>query len=106
MLRGARTSAVGRSLTSTVSTRGQPSAPTSTRTPRRMAPPARTYDKSPFLRRLGIEPENNPGVYNGAWGGRGPLVTSYNPADGKPIATIRSATLEDHEETVRRMQAA
>jgi hypothetical protein len=58
-----------------------------------------------FLAELGIGAEN-PGMYNGTWGGTGALLTSVNPTTGKPIATIRQATVEEYEGCVTAMTAA
>lgn len=58
-----------------------------------------------FLKELGLE-EENPGVYNGKWGGKGEVYTSYAPYNGKPIAKIRFATEEEYEETLVAMEAA
>eukprot|EP00123_Amoebidium_parasiticum_P000589 comp11434_c0_seq1/m.5846 comp11434_c0_seq1/g.5846 ORF comp11434_c0_seq1/g.5846 comp11434_c0_seq1/m.5846 type:complete len:541 (-) comp11434_c0_seq1:88-1710(-) len=64
-----------------------------------------TYKDYPFLKELGIEEENY-GVFHGKWGGRGPTVTSVNPATGKPIARVVEGTLEDYNETVEKMLKA
>ncbi len=58
-----------------------------------------------FLAELGIE-EVNAGVYNGAWGGSGSLVTSHSPATGKPIARVRQSTVEEYESCIAAMVAA
>ena len=58
-----------------------------------------------FLAELGIGAEN-PGFYNGKWGGSGALATAVNPANGKPIATVRQATVEEYESCVAAMTAA
>lgn len=58
-----------------------------------------------FLAELGLAPEN-PGVYNGAWGGSGSLLTSTSPTTGRPIATIRQATVEEYESCISAMIAA
>jgi len=50
-----------------------------------------TFSKYPFLKELGLAEENN-GVYNGRWGGNGPVVTSVNPATNEPIAHIRTVS--------------
>ncbi|ORY72399.1 succinate-semialdehyde dehydrogenase, partial [Leucosporidium creatinivorum] len=39
------------------------------------------------------------GVFNGKWGGRGPIVDSINPATGELLARVREASAEDIEET-------
>lgn len=43
--------------------------------------------KTRFLKELGLTECNN-GVFNGSWGGKGPSITSFNPATGEPIATV------------------
>ncbi|NWT45530.1 AL7A1 dehydrogenase, partial [Chroicocephalus maculipennis] len=58
-----------------------------------------------WLRELGLQ-EENPGVYNGRWGGRGQVVTTYCPANNEPIASVRQASLEDYEETVKKAKEA
>lgn len=58
-----------------------------------------------FLEELGLESEN-PGVYNGKWGGSGEMVTSYDPSTGDPIASVRVGTVEDYHSTVQAMNAA
>lgn len=63
------------------------------------------YSEHPFLRELGIE-EVNAGVYNGSWGGKGDLIYTHNPHNGKAIAAVRSATPEEYEETISKMQEA
>lgn len=64
-----------------------------------------TFGDFPFLAELGIGAENQ-GVYNGSWGGSGELLTSYNPANGKPIARVRQASIEDYEASLAAMTAA
>ena len=44
-----------------------------------------TFNEYPFLKELGLKEENE-GVFNGAWGGKGEWLTSVNPTTGKPIA--------------------
>ncbi|KAF7250548.1 Alpha-aminoadipic semialdehyde dehydrogenase [Varanus komodoensis] len=58
-----------------------------------------------WLKELGLQEENG-GVYNGSWGGRGEVVTSYCPANHQPIARVRQASLEDYEETVKKAKEA
>lgn len=64
-----------------------------------------TFNDFPFLKELGLE-EHNAGVYNGKWFGSGPLITSYNPSTGKPIATIQGGTLEEYKQCREAMAAA
>ncbi|XP_065512765.1 alpha-aminoadipic semialdehyde dehydrogenase isoform X2 [Caloenas nicobarica] len=58
-----------------------------------------------WLRELGLQ-EENPGVYNGRWGGGGQVVTTFCPANNQPIASVRQANLEDYEETVKKAKEA
>jgi len=61
--------------------------------------------KYAFLKELGLE-ENNPGVFNGTWGGNGEVVTSLCPANGRPIAQVTTGTLEDYDGCVAAAQEA
>ncbi|KAK3727971.1 hypothetical protein QZH41_015917, partial [Actinostola sp. cb2023] len=58
-----------------------------------------------FIKDLGLK-EDNDGVFNGAWGGNGEVITSYCPANGQPIARVRSGSLEDYRTTVKNVQEA
>ncbi|XP_056393295.1 alpha-aminoadipic semialdehyde dehydrogenase [Hyla sarda] len=58
-----------------------------------------------WLKELGLK-EENAGVYNGAWGGKGEVVTSYSPASNLPIARVRQATLDEYNDTVNKAKAA
>eukprot|EP00753_Platysulcus_tardus_P007696 PLAT15397.1.p2 GENE.PLAT15397.1~~PLAT15397.1.p2 ORF type:complete len:526 (+),score=252.21 PLAT15397.1:35-1579(+) len=64
-----------------------------------------TFSDYPFLAELGLEEENS-GFYNGEWGGSGEVYTTVNPSNGKPIARIRHATLEDYESCLAAMAEA
>lgn len=61
--------------------------------------------KYSWLKELGLS-EDNPGVYNGSWGGSGEIVTSYCPANNEPIARVTQATLAEYEETVQKTREA
>uniref|UniRef100_A0A3Q2U667 aldehyde dehydrogenase (NAD(+)) n=1 Tax=Fundulus heteroclitus TaxID=8078 RepID=A0A3Q2U667_FUNHE len=61
--------------------------------------------KYSWLKELGLS-EDNPGVYNGSWGGSGEVVTSYCPANNEPIARVTQATLAEYEETVQKAREA
>jgi len=62
-----------------------------------------TYNQYPFLKELGIN-EDNKGCYrNGEWVGSGKVITSYNPANGKPIARVQLASLADYHDTMKAM---
>ncbi|XP_012583195.1 PREDICTED: alpha-aminoadipic semialdehyde dehydrogenase [Condylura cristata] len=58
-----------------------------------------------WLKELGLREENE-GVYNGSWGGRGEVVTTYCPANNEPIARVRQANMADYEETVMKAREA
>jgi aldehyde dehydrogenase family 7 protein A1 len=47
------------------------------------------FSQHKFLAELGIEAENL-GVFNGEkWVGSGPVITTYNPSTGRPIARVK-----------------
>ncbi|XP_064097896.1 alpha-aminoadipic semialdehyde dehydrogenase-like [Macrobrachium nipponense] len=50
--------------------------------------------KYAFLKELGLG-ETNKGVYNGQWFANGETVTSFCPANKKPIAQVQQGTLDD-----------
>src|SRR6266404_9151295 len=58
-----------------------------------------------ILRKLGLE-SANPGAFCGEWLGGGKLLKSSSPIDCKLLATIRTATADQYECTVKRAQAA
>ena len=47
-----------------------------------------------FLKELGLTTEN-PGLYDGRWGGSGKVVESIAPATGKVIAKVRTSTPQE-----------
>lgn len=47
-----------------------------------------------FLKQLGLTTEN-PGLYDGRWGGSGKVIESISPATGKVIAKIRTSTSQE-----------
>ena len=61
----------------------------------------------PVLKRLGLE-EIQSGVSCGNWisNPSGPEIVSINPADGEPLARVRTAGLDDYEQVVIRAQTA
>ncbi|MGH0171246.1 UNVERIFIED_CONTAM: hypothetical protein FKN15_060574 [Acipenser sinensis] len=61
--------------------------------------------KYSWLKELGLKEEND-GVYNGTWGGKGEVITSYCPANNEPIAKVRQATMQEYEETVKKAKDA
>ena len=76
-------------------------------------PKARSFKKqskgsgsvSGVLRKLGIEREN-PGAFCGEWLGSGKLLKSVSPIDGQVLASVRTATPEQYERTIKRAQEA
>ncbi|KAF9373061.1 Alpha-aminoadipic semialdehyde dehydrogenase, partial [Podila verticillata] len=47
---------------------------------------------------------DNKGVFNGTWGGSGPIVESLNPADGTVIGRVQTGTVEELNETLKKME--
>jgi aldehyde dehydrogenase family 7 protein A1 len=64
-----------------------------------------TLNKYPFLSQLGLKAEND-GVYNGKWQGSGEKVVSYNPATNEPIASVTTGSMQDYEETMKKLEEA
>src|SRR5262245_58523817 len=60
---------------------------------------------SSILRKLGLGAEN-PGVFCGEWIGGGKLLKGISPIDGKPLANVRMATLEQYERVIRAAHTA
>ena len=60
---------------------------------------------SAILKKLGLKAENS-GVFDGEWGGSGPILKSISPIDGKALGSVRTATAADYERAVQRAQAA
>lgn len=57
------------------------------------------------MKELGLA-EVNYGVYrNGEWSGSGEEWTTVNPANNKPIATIKLGTSQDYEECMKAMES-
>jgi len=57
------------------------------------------------LKRLGLSPLQ-PGVFDGRWGGRGPLLEKVSPIDGRRLGRVRTATTADYERVVVRASEA
>src|SRR5882762_9412284 len=57
------------------------------------------------LKKLRLSP-SNPGVFNGTWSGSGKVLKSVSPIDGKVLATVRTATPDEYEQTIKRAQQA
>ncbi|CAL7949207.1 unnamed protein product [Xylocopa violacea] len=53
-----------------------------------------TDPKYGFLKQLGLTTEN-PGLYDGRWGGSGKVIESVSPATGKVIAKVRTSTTQE-----------
>eukprot|EP01137_Pigoraptor_chileana_P018865 Opistho-2@79040 len=53
-----------------------------------------------FLKDLGITEEND-GVFNGKWGGKGNVVETVNPANNRPIARVREGTVQEYHESIK-----
>ncbi|KOC66630.1 Putative aldehyde dehydrogenase family 7 member A1 like protein [Habropoda laboriosa] len=53
-----------------------------------------TDPKYGFLKQLGLTTEN-PGLYDGRWGGSGKVIESISPATGKVIAKVRTSTVQE-----------
>ncbi|XP_071654003.1 putative aldehyde dehydrogenase family 7 member A1 homolog [Temnothorax longispinosus] len=64
-----------------------------------------TDPKYGFLKQLGINVEN-PGLYDGRWGGSGKLVESISPATGKVIAKVRESTPQEASNAVTEARKA
>jgi L-aminoadipate-semialdehyde dehydrogenase len=70
-----------------------------------LAHPAGESGMNPLLKRLGLHSEN-PGVFSGEWIGSGALVEKISPIDGRAVATVREAGIEDYDAAVGRAAAA
>lgn len=53
--------------------------------------------------KLGLEFENH-GVYNGLWGGSGPVVYSINPATNQIIGSVKTGTPQDLHDTLKAIE--
>jgi aldehyde dehydrogenase family 7 protein A1 len=66
-----------------------------------------TYSDYPFLKELGLQERDNPGVYfGGNWQGSGETIVSYNPSNNKPIASVKTASMEEFNNCLKAMQEA
>jgi aldehyde dehydrogenase family 7 protein A1 len=64
-----------------------------------------SYSEYPFLKQLGLEERNNPGAYFGtSWQGSGQEIVSVNPSNNKPIASVRSASVDDFNACIKAME--
>ena len=48
----------------------------------------------------------SPGVFNGKWGGNGPIIESVDPSTNRVVSKIYSASLDDFKETIKVMNEA
>uniref|UniRef100_A0A914V9H7 aldehyde dehydrogenase (NAD(+)) n=1 Tax=Plectus sambesii TaxID=2011161 RepID=A0A914V9H7_9BILA len=71
----------------------------------RMASMLINEPKYAFLKELGLEAENK-GVFDGKWGGSGPVVESVCPANNKVIAKVRTGTVAEYDTAVANAKAA
>src|SRR5213596_2241724 len=69
------------------------------------APVARIKGMETWLRKLGLK-EVNPGVFDGAWRGSGPITESISPIDGTVIAAVQEAGADDYDRAVTRAREA
>jgi aldehyde dehydrogenase family 7 protein A1 len=51
-----------------------------------------SFDKYPFLKDLGLQAENNVGVFDGEWKASGVSIDSTTPIDNSRIATVQLGT--------------
>src|SRR5258707_9235771 len=58
-----------------------------------------------LLRRLGLK-RINPGVFDGHWSGSGEVITSISPVNGRPLASVRAASIRDYDRVSSRARAA
>jgi aldehyde dehydrogenase (NAD+) len=65
----------------------------------------KSTNSNAVLKKLGLK-KINPGAFCGEWLGSGKVLESISPIDGKVIASVRTATLEEYQRTVQRARAA
>lgn len=63
------------------------------------------HRRSTVLRRFELDGDN-PGVFNGEWVGSGKLLKSISPIDGTLLATVRTASPAQYEQTVKKATRA
>ncbi|GFO10080.1 aldehyde dehydrogenase 7 family, member a1 [Plakobranchus ocellatus] len=61
--------------------------------------------KYSWLKELGIS-SSNQGVYHGKWGGSGQEITTFCPANNRPIAQVTTGSPADYEAAIQASQAA
>ncbi len=61
--------------------------------------------KSELLKKLGLT-ASNPGAFDGAWFGSGPILDSISPIDGSKLGRVSMATAADYERVIERARAA
>ena len=63
-----------------------------------------SFDKYPFLARLGLK-EDNLGCWNGKqWLGNGPVYVAKNPSTGESLARIKFGNADDYETCLANME--
>src|SRR3954470_3627174 len=58
-----------------------------------------------IFQKLGLT-DDNPGVFSGEWSGSGAKIDKISPVDGQRLASVRTASEADYEQTVTRAQNA
>ncbi|MEG0698222.1 MAG: aldehyde dehydrogenase family protein, partial [Algoriella sp.] len=58
------------------------------------------------LKELGILSDNFGTSTGSTWFGKGELLNSYSPVDGKLIGSVKTSTKEDYEEAIQKAQKA
>ncbi|KAJ1991456.1 Alpha-aminoadipic semialdehyde dehydrogenase [Dimargaris cristalligena] len=67
---------------------------------------ATSVDVSKILQQLGLERDQNPGVFHGQWFGSGPTIESVDPSTHEVIASVRTATVKDYHQVMDAVQRA
>jgi aldehyde dehydrogenase (NAD+) len=58
-----------------------------------------------IFQKLGLG-DDNPGVFSGEWGGSGAKIDKISPVDGQRLASVRTASDAEYEQTVQRAHQA
>jgi aldehyde dehydrogenase (NAD+) len=58
-----------------------------------------------IFQKLGLT-DDNPGVFSGDWGGSGAKIDKISPVDGQRLASVRTASDAEYEQTVQRAHQA
>jgi L-aminoadipate-semialdehyde dehydrogenase len=75
------------------------------KSPRSTKKPTNVPTTEALLKKLGLQSEN-PGVFCGEWLGSGKPLESRSPIDGRLLATVRTATLQEYERAAQRAHEA